>query len=126
MLLCHLLHPIYAACRERPVPTKIPLGCAFTGRFRHAPKALFVSSPGGMLVLEGASTCMEQLAPGPITDTSWCLGQRLKLYNRVPTNGLVLYCGTVLTEDGKEKQVRLAFPSISHRQQDPPMFSFVI
>ena len=31
--------------------------------------------------------------------------QRLKLYNRVPTNGLVLYCGTVLTEDGKEKQV---------------------
>eukprot|EP00291_Cryptomonas_curvata_P028753 CAMPEP_0172207320 /NCGR_PEP_ID=MMETSP1050-20130122/33764_1 /TAXON_ID=233186 /ORGANISM="Cryptomonas curvata, Strain CCAP979/52" /LENGTH=511 /DNA_ID=CAMNT_0012886613 /DNA_START=181 /DNA_END=1717 /DNA_ORIENTATION=- len=35
--------------------------------------------------------------------------QRLKLYNRVPTNGLVLYCGTVLTEDGKEKQVTIDF-----------------
>jgi peptide chain release factor subunit 1 len=23
--------------------------------------------------------------------------QRLKLYNRVPTNGLVVYCGTILT-----------------------------
>ena len=31
--------------------------------------------------------------------------QRLKLYNKVPNNGLVLYCGTVLTEDGKERQV---------------------
>jgi len=30
--------------------------------------------------------------------------QRLKLYNKVPTNGLVLYCGTVLTDEGKEKQ----------------------
>ena len=33
--------------------------------------------------------------------------QRLKLYNKVPNNGLVLYCGTVLTEDGKERQVAL-------------------
>ena len=33
--------------------------------------------------------------------------QRLKLYNKVPPNGLVLYCGTVLTEDGKERQVTL-------------------
>mmetsp|Transcript_23925 Transcript_23925/g.37467 ORF Transcript_23925/g.37467 Transcript_23925/m.37467 type:complete len:419 (-) Transcript_23925:1344-2600(-) len=35
--------------------------------------------------------------------------QRLKLYNKVPTNGLVLYCGTVITEDGKEKQVTIDF-----------------
>jgi peptide chain release factor subunit 1 len=34
---------------------------------------------------------------------------RLKLYNRVPTNGLVIYCGTVLTEDGKEKLVNIDF-----------------
>ena len=33
--------------------------------------------------------------------------QRLKLYNNVPNNGLVLYSGTVLTEDGKERQVAL-------------------
>lgn len=33
--------------------------------------------------------------------------QRLKLYNKVPHNGLVIYCGTVLTEDGKEKLVNI-------------------
>jgi peptide chain release factor subunit 1 len=33
--------------------------------------------------------------------------QRLKLYNKVPNNGLVIYCGTVLTEDGKEKLVNI-------------------
>eukprot|EP00252_Welwitschia_mirabilis_P025475 TRINITY_DN796_c0_g1_i1.p1 TRINITY_DN796_c0_g1~~TRINITY_DN796_c0_g1_i1.p1 ORF type:complete len:439 (-),score=82.31 TRINITY_DN796_c0_g1_i1:295-1611(-) len=33
--------------------------------------------------------------------------QRLKLYNRVPSNGLVLYTGTIVTEDGKEKKVTI-------------------
>jgi peptide subunit release factor 1 (eRF1) len=33
--------------------------------------------------------------------------QRLKLYNRVPTNGLVLYCGTIITDEGKEKKVSI-------------------
>ncbi|CAL9732622.1 eukaryotic peptide chain release factor subunit 1 [Monosporozyma unispora] len=31
--------------------------------------------------------------------------QKLKLYNKVPPNGLVLYCGDIITEDGKEKKV---------------------
>lgn len=35
--------------------------------------------------------------------------QKLKLYNRTPPNGLVLYCGTVITDDGKEKRVSLDF-----------------
>lgn len=35
--------------------------------------------------------------------------QRLKLYNRVPTNGLVMYCGTVVTDEGKEKKVNIDF-----------------
>jgi len=35
--------------------------------------------------------------------------QRLKLYNRVPTNGLVLYCGTVISDEGKEKKVNIDF-----------------
>lgn len=35
--------------------------------------------------------------------------QRLKLYNRVPDNGLVLYCGTVITDDGKERKVNIDF-----------------
>lgn len=33
--------------------------------------------------------------------------QRLKLYNKIPENGLVLYCGEVLTADGKEKKVSI-------------------
>lgn len=35
--------------------------------------------------------------------------QRLKLYNRVPPNGLVLYCGTIMTDEGKEKKVNIDF-----------------
>lgn len=35
--------------------------------------------------------------------------QKLKLYSKVPPNGLVLYTGTVVTEDGKEKKVTFAF-----------------
>merc|ERR1719265_104370 len=35
--------------------------------------------------------------------------QRLKLYHRVPPNGLVVYCGTIITEDNKEKKVNIDF-----------------
>jgi len=35
--------------------------------------------------------------------------QRLKLYNKCPPNGLVIYCGTVMTEDGKERKVNIDF-----------------
>jgi len=35
--------------------------------------------------------------------------ERLKLYNRVPPYGLVVYCGTILTEDNKEKKVTIDF-----------------
>jgi peptide chain release factor subunit 1 len=35
--------------------------------------------------------------------------QRLKLYNRVPSNGLVLFVGTILTDEGKEKKVSFDF-----------------
>jgi len=35
--------------------------------------------------------------------------QRLKLYNKMPTNGLVIYCGTVITDEGKEKKVNIDF-----------------
>lgn len=42
---------------------------------------------------------------GAITSTQ----QRLKLYNRVPDNGLVIYCGTIVTDDGKEKKVSIDF-----------------
>src|ERR1700683_3832119 len=35
--------------------------------------------------------------------------QRLKLYNRVPPNGLVLFVRTILTDEGKEKKVFFDF-----------------
>lgn len=42
---------------------------------------------------------------GAITSTQ----QRLKLYNKCPKNGLVLYCGTVVTDEGKERRVNIDF-----------------
>lgn len=35
--------------------------------------------------------------------------QRLKLYTKVPPNGLVMYCGTIMTEEGKERRVTIDF-----------------
>merc|ERR1711934_167695 len=35
--------------------------------------------------------------------------ERRKLYHRVPPNGLVVYCGTIITEDNKEKKVTIDF-----------------
>jgi len=34
---------------------------------------------------------------------------RLKLYTKVPPNGLVVYCGTVVTDEGKEKKLNIDF-----------------
>ncbi|RHY49722.1 hypothetical protein DYB30_006388 [Aphanomyces astaci] len=42
---------------------------------------------------------------GAITSTQ----QRLKLYTKCPPNGLVMYCGTCMTEDGKEKRLNFDF-----------------
>merc|ERR1719187_2534419 len=33
----------------------------------------------------------------------------LKLYTKVPPNGLVIYCGTIVTDEGKEKKVNIDF-----------------
>lgn len=35
--------------------------------------------------------------------------QRLKLYKQVPPNGLVVYCGTIVTDEGKEKKINIDF-----------------
>ena len=35
--------------------------------------------------------------------------ERLKLYNKMPQNGLVVYCGTILNENNKEKKVTIDF-----------------
>mmetsp|Transcript_70805 Transcript_70805/g.169514 ORF Transcript_70805/g.169514 Transcript_70805/m.169514 type:complete len:442 (+) Transcript_70805:69-1394(+) len=35
--------------------------------------------------------------------------QRLRRYNKTPENGLIIYCGEMLSEDGKEKKVTIDF-----------------
>jgi peptide chain release factor subunit 1 len=35
--------------------------------------------------------------------------QKLKLYSKVPPNGLVIYCGAITTDEGKEKRVNIDF-----------------
>ncbi|KAK4924243.1 translation termination factor eRF1 [Elasticomyces elasticus] len=35
--------------------------------------------------------------------------QRLKLYSKVPLNGLVVYCGEILTNEGKERKINIDF-----------------
>ena len=35
--------------------------------------------------------------------------ERVKNYEMAPTNGLVLFCGTVKTEEGEEKQITIDF-----------------
>lgn len=42
---------------------------------------------------------------GAITSTR----EKLKLYNKVPPNGLVIYCGEIITDDGKEKKLSIDF-----------------
>ncbi|KAK3676505.1 translation termination factor eRF1 [Recurvomyces mirabilis] len=42
---------------------------------------------------------------GAITSTQ----QRLKLYSKVPPNGLVVYCGEIITSEGKERKINIDF-----------------
>ncbi|KAF3925071.1 hypothetical protein AA313_de0207795 [Arthrobotrys entomopaga] len=35
--------------------------------------------------------------------------QRLKLYSKVPPNGLVIYCGEIITSEGKERKLNIDF-----------------
>ncbi|KAK7715760.1 translation termination factor eRF1 [Botryosphaeria dothidea] len=35
--------------------------------------------------------------------------QRLKLYSKVPPNGLVIYCGEIITQEGKERKINIDF-----------------
>jgi peptide chain release factor subunit 1 len=42
---------------------------------------------------------------GAITSTQ----QRLKMYNKTPKNGLIIYCGEIMDDNGKEKKVTIDF-----------------
>ena len=42
---------------------------------------------------------------------------KLKLYHKPPRNGLIIYCGEIMTDEGKEKKVNIdfePFKPISH------------
>lgn len=51
--------------------------------------------------------------------------QRLKLYNKTPPNGLIIYCGTILTDEGKEKKVRFLVDAFSMTRARLTSFSFL-
>jgi peptide chain release factor subunit 1 len=42
-----------------------------------------------------------------VLDAITSVQQRLKLYNKIPNNGLLLFCGTILNNEGKQKRVTI-------------------
>jgi peptide chain release factor subunit 1 len=52
-----------------------------------------------------ASNIKSRLVRLAVQDALTSTQQRLKLFTKVPPNGLVIYCGSVIGEDGKEKRV---------------------
>jgi peptide chain release factor subunit 1 len=56
-----------------------------------------------------ASNIKSRVNRQSVLDAITSTQQRLKLFNSVPPNGLVIYCGTVLTDDNKEKKVTIDF-----------------
>lgn len=54
-----------------------------------------------------ASNIKSRVTKLSVLDAITSTQQRLKLYNKVPPNGLLVYCGTVLTDEGKEKKVTI-------------------
>eukprot|EP00775_Hariotina_reticulata_P005142 gene5142-5382_t len=52
--------------------------------------------------------------------------QRLKLYNKLPPNGLVVYTGMVMTEDGKEKKVNIDFEPFKAINTSLYMYGFIV
>ncbi len=44
-----------------------------------------------------------------VLDAITAAQQQLKLYSKCPPNGLIIYCGTCLTDEGKEKRISFSF-----------------
>ncbi|CEP12865.1 hypothetical protein [Parasitella parasitica] len=78
------------------------------------PPKVQISQTVGMLVGEQgtASNIKSRVNRLSVLSAITSTIQRLKLYNRVPDNGLVLFCGTILTDQGKEKKVNIDFEPI--------------
>jgi peptide chain release factor subunit 1 len=54
-----------------------------------------------------ASNIKSRVNRQSVLDAITSTQQRLKLFNRVPPNGLCIYCGTVVTDEGKERKVTI-------------------
>lgn len=54
-----------------------------------------------------ASNIKNRVNRQSVLDAITSTQQKLKLYNKVPETGLVIYCGTILTDDNKEKLVNI-------------------
>jgi peptide chain release factor subunit 1 len=54
-----------------------------------------------------ASNIKSRVNRQSVMDAITSTQQRLKLFSRVPPNGLIIYCGTVLTDEGKEKKLTI-------------------
>lgn len=66
----------------------------------------------------GTASNIKSSKPLSVLGAITSVQQRLKRYNKVPPNGLVVYCGTIMAEEGKEKKVNIDFepfkPEIHH------------
>jgi peptide chain release factor subunit 1 len=54
-----------------------------------------------------ASNIKSRVTRQNVTDALTSTMEKLKLYNRTPATGLVIYCGLVQQEDGGEKMVKI-------------------
>eukprot|EP00949_MAST-11_sp_MAST-11-sp1_P005039 g5039.t1 len=68
-----------------------------------------ISRVGKMLNLESntASNIKSRVNRLSVLAAITSTQQRLKLHSRVPDNGLVIYCGTVITDEGKERKLTI-------------------
>lgn len=87
-------------------PTPLPPSCHFPTfpRFQVAQSQAMLANEYGT-----ASNIKSRVNRQSVLAAITSAQQRLKLYNRVPPNGLIVYTGTVLTEDGKEKKLNVDF-----------------
>lgn len=70
-----------------------------------------ISIVSKMLAIEFATACNIKSRVNRISvlGAITSIQQRLKLYSKVPVNGLVVYCGTIVTDQGEEKKVNIHF-----------------
>jgi peptide chain release factor subunit 1 len=54
-----------------------------------------------------ASNIKSRVTRQNVTDALTCTLEKLKLYNKTPPNGLVIYCGLVQMEDGGERMIKI-------------------